>query len=218
MRARSESSHRFEGIIVIAIARWCSVLVVSVASSIAYGGGIDHRIGFDDTGVWNRNVQRGVEFGTIAVVVGGASWLGGDDRLGRTFWQAFDSGIVSSAGSEAMKHSFTRARPSQTDDPDEWFKGHGHYSFPSGEVALVAGSVAPFVFEYGREYPMVYGLELLTVYDMVARVKTQSHWQSDVLASAALGTAVGYYMHRRDQPFTLGLMPHGVQVGLRKQF
>lgn len=126
--------HRFEGIIVIAIARWCSVLVVSVASSIAYAGGIDHRIAFDDTGVWNRNVQRGVEFGTIAVVVGGASWLGGDDRLGRTFWQAFDSGIASSAGSEVMKHTFTRARPSQTDDPNEWFKGHGHTASQAGKL------------------------------------------------------------------------------------
>ena len=40
---------------------------------------------------------------------------------------------------------------------------------PSGEVALVASTVAPFVFEYGRDHPMVYGLELLTLYDMVAR-------------------------------------------------
>jgi len=41
--------------------------------------------------------------------------------------------------------------------------------FPSGEVTLVASTVAPFVFEYGRDLPMVYGLELLTLYDMVAR-------------------------------------------------
>ena len=44
----------------------------------------------------------------------------------------------------------------------EWFKGGGHYSFPSGEVTLVASTVAPFVFEYGRDHPMVYGLELST--------------------------------------------------------
>jgi hypothetical protein len=52
----------------------------------------------------------------------------------------------------------------------------------------------------------------------LARVKTQSHWQSDVIAGAALGTAVGYYMHLRDRPFILNVMPHGIQVGLRKQF
>ncbi|HLX31040.1 MAG TPA: phosphatase PAP2 family protein [Casimicrobiaceae bacterium] len=78
------------------------------------------------------------------------------------------------------------------DDPGKFFQGLGHYSFPSGEVAEVAGAVAPFVFEYGREHPAVYALEGSTIYDMVARVKTGSHWQSDVLVSAALGTAFGY--------------------------
>jgi len=202
------------------VARACLVLITALPP-VVYGGGplgIDHRVAFDDTGIWTRNVQRGVEYGSIAVVIGGALWEGGEDRLGRTFWQAFDSGVASSAGAEALKHVFTRARPSQTDDPNEWFKGGGHYSFPSGEVTLVASTVAPFVFEYGRDHPMVYGLELLTLYDMVARVKTQSHWQSDVIAGAALGTAVGYYMHLRDRPFILNVMPHGIQVGFRKQF
>jgi len=202
------------------LVRLFAVLIAGLPSGAYSGGplGIDHRVTLDDTGIWNRNVQRGVEYGSIAVVVGGALWEGGEDRLGRTFWQALDSGVASSAAAEALKHVFTRARPSQTDDPDQWFKGSGHYSFPSGEVALVASTVAPFVFEYGRDHPMVYGLELLTVYDMVARVKTQSHWQSDVIAGAALGTAVGYYMHLRERPFILNVMPHGIQIGLRKQF
>lgn len=142
---------------------WISLVfaVVSGASGCAFaaGGpfGIDHRVSRDDQGIWNRNVQFGVEYGTIAVVVGGALWAGSEDRLGRTFWQAFDSGVLSSVTAEAGKHIFTRARPSQTDDANKFFQGRGHYSFPSGEVALVAGSVAPFVFEYGPERGLCIG-------------------------------------------------------------
>lgn len=203
---------------------WISLVfaVVSGASGCAFaaGGpfGIDHRVSRDDQGIWNRNVQFGVEYGTIAVVVGGALWAGSEDRLGRTFWQAFDSGVLSSVTAEAGKHIFTRARPSQTDDANKFFQGRGHYSFPSGEVALVAGSVAPFVFEYGPEHPAVYALEALTLYDMVARVKSQSHWQSDVLVSAALGTGIGYYAHLRQHPILVQLIPGGVWMGLKRKF
>lgn len=189
-------------------------------SAFAAGGpfGIDHRGAYDNSGIWNRNVQLGVEYGTIAVVVGGALWEGSEDRLGRTFWQAFDSGVLSSLTAQAGKYVFTRARPSQTDNPNKFFQGSGHYSFPSGEVAEVAGAVAPFVFEYGREYPAVYALEALTVYDMVARVKTQSHWQSDVLVSAVLGTAFGYYAHQREHPILVQVLPGGAWVGLKRKF
>lgn len=180
--------------------------------------GIDHRVNFDDSGIWNRNVQKGVEYGTIAAVIGGALWEGSEDRLGRTFWQALDSTVMSSVTAQAGKYIFTRARPSQTDDPDKFFQGHGHYSFPSGEVAAIAGAVAPFVFEYGREYPAVYALEGLTLYDMVARVKTQAHWQTDVLASAAFGTAFGYYANHREPPIIVGWLPGGTWVGFKRQF
>jgi PAP2 superfamily protein len=203
---------------------WFSLIFVVLCGAcgcaFAAGGlfGIDHRVGFDNSGIWNRNVQHGVEYGTIAVVVGGALWEGSEDRLGRTFWQAFDSGVLSSLTAQAGKYVFTRARPSQTNDPNKFFQGSGHYSFPSAEVAEVAGAVAPFVFEYGREHPAVYALEALTLYDMVARVKSQSHWQSDVLVSAALGTAFGYYAHQREHPILVQLIAGGVWVGLKRQF
>ena len=129
-----------------------------------------------------------------------------------------DSSALGAISSEAMKHIFTRARPSQTSDPNQWFQGSGHYSFPSGEVTLVTSAVTPFMFEYGHDYPAVYALALLPVYDAIARVKTQSHWQTDVLAGAALGTLSGYLAHQRDNPFILGIMPHGITIGIRKEF
>ena len=42
------------------------------------------------------------------------------------------------------------------------------------------------------------------------------HWQSDVIAGYALGTAAGYLMHERQSPLVLSVMPHGIYVGLKK--
>ena len=168
--------------------------------------------------LWNRNVQRGVGCAVLATEVTGAFWLGGDDPLGKTFWQAMDSSALGVISSEAMKRIFTRARPSQTSDPNQWFQGSGHYSFPSGEVTFVTSAVTPFIFEYGHDHPAVYALTLLPVYDAIARVKTQGHWQTDVLAATALGTLTGYLAHRRDNPFILGVLPHGITVGVHKRF
>ncbi len=164
----------------------------------ASAGGIDHKVAFDDSGIWNRNIQKAVEYGSITVVLGGAAWEGGETRLGRTFWQA--------------------ARPMQTDDPNQWFQGSGHYSFPSGEVTLVSAVVSPFVFEYAHDHLWTLALEALPIYDAVARVKVHSHWETDVLAGFAIGTAGGYYAHSRDHPLILQVMPHGVAIGIRKQW
>lgn len=90
--------------------------------------GIDHRVAVDDSGIWHRNVQYAVEYGTIAAELAGAFWLGGDDPVGKTFWKAMDSSALGAISAEAMKHIFTRARPSQTSDPNQWFQGSGHYS------------------------------------------------------------------------------------------
>jgi undecaprenyl-diphosphatase len=75
----------------------------------ATAGGIDHKLTYDDSGIWNRNIQKGLEYGSIAVVLGGAAWEGGDTRLGRTFWQAVDSSVLGAVSSEAAAHLHSRA-------------------------------------------------------------------------------------------------------------
>ena len=75
------------------------------------------------------------------------------------------------------------------------------------------------VCEYRHDQPAVYALELLPIYDGIARVKVHGHWQSDVLFGFALGTTAGYFMHQRTQtPFVLNIMPHSIYVGLSKKF
>ena len=197
-----------------------AALVLAVSAASAGGGplGIDHKIPYDDSGIWKRSNQLLPEDLTIATVVGGSLWEGGESRLGNTFWRTLDSSVLGAVTSTVLKDVFTRARPSQTDDPDKWFQGKGHYSFPSGEVTFISAAVTPFVLEYGKDEPAVYALELLPVYDAIGRMKQQAHWQTDVLAGFALGTASGYYAQQRDSPFILGLLPGGFEVGLKKRF
>jgi hypothetical protein len=63
-------------------------------------------------------------------------------------------------------------------------------------ASAVSSIVTPFMLEYGHDYPAVYALELLPVYDAIARVKVQAHWQTDVLAGWALGSGTAWLIHR----------------------
>ena len=188
-------------------------------SAYAAGGplGIDSKLELNDRGVWKRSNQRAMEQVLVAGALIGSLWEGSDSRLGRTYWQSVDSFIIGQVGYLVLNNTFRRLRPSQTDSPNQWFKSGGH-SFPSSEVTAVSSIVTPFVLEYGKEHPVVYALELLPLYSATARVKSQAHWQSDVLAGWALGTATGYFSHSRKQPFTVMLLPHSLTVGWCKRF
>ncbi len=165
--------------------------------------GIDHELSLDQRGIWARKYQTGLEFGVLATEIGGALLLGNDDELGHTLWQAVDSTAVSSLTAEALKLSFSRARPNQGNNPNQWFKGRCCDSFPSGEVTLQASFVTPFIANYARDYPWIWSLELLPAYDAIARLKSQEHWQSDVIAGWVLGTAVGYWATTRNTPLSV---------------
>ena len=180
--------------------------------------GIDHELSLDQRGVWARKYQTGLEFGVLATEIGGALWLGNDDELGHTLWQAVDSTAVSSLTAEALKLSFSRARPNQGNNPNQWFKGRCCDSFPSGEVTLQASFVTPFIANYARDYPWIWSLELLPAYDAIARLKSQEHWQSDVIAGWVLGTAVGYWSTTRNTPLSVQFLPRGLSVGYYKRF
>ncbi len=188
--------------------------------ALAGGGpfGIDHKIRYDNSGIWKRTDQNIVYYGTIVSVGVGALWLGDDNELGDTLWRSVDSMVVTAVGTQALKWTFQRERPSQTDSPNQWFKGLHAQSFPSGEVAAVTSAVTPIIAHYGSEHPAVYALALLPAYDAVARVKTHGHWQSDVLVGAAIGVGVGLWAEHRQSPWIVSFMPHGVQVGFSKHW
>ncbi|MBI3373721.1 MAG: phosphatase PAP2 family protein [Betaproteobacteria bacterium] len=196
--------------------------IVLACTGLARAGGgplgIDHRLNFDDSGIWKRSTQNGVLGIVLTGTVAAAFWEGGETPMGRTLWQSVDSVLISAVATTGGKYVFTRVRPTQTDDPNQWFKGGKHYSFPSGEVGSMSAVVTPFILEYHNDHPWVWALEMLPAYDAVARMKVRAHWQTDVLAGWAIGAAAGYYAHSRDSPWTLGVLPRGVSVGFRKQW
>ncbi len=201
----------------IAVAMLCGSMLASAAHA---GGpfGIDHRVQYDNHGIWKRSLQKNLQYATLATVIGGAFALGDDDELGDTFWRSLDAVAVSAAGAQAMKWTFQRERPSQTDNPDRFFQGFHSDSFPSGEVAVVSGAVTPFIVKYGPDHPAVYALAALPLYDAIARVKVHGHWQSDVVVGAALGVGVGLWASRRDSPLIVGWLPGGFSVGYVHHF
>ena len=191
-----------------------------LAALPAARAGIDHELTYDDSGIWKRGYQEALEYGLIAGEVVGAVWEGGETRFGRTLWQSIDASVVSGIVAQAMKYAFSRVRPiDSNNDPNLWFKGHGNQSFPSGEVTEVSSIVTPLVLEYGHDHPGVYALELLPVYDGIARMKVQAHWQTDVLAGFALGSGTAWLLqHDSHSPFILRVMPHSVYVGIGRSW
>lgn len=203
----------------ILVSAFLVLLGIAGGSQAADGPfGIDHRLPYDNAGIWQRRNQLLLQDGAIVLVVAGALWEGDDTRVGHTFWQSVDSMALGAVTSEGMKYVFSRSRPAQSDDPNRWFQGRGNKSFPSGEVMAVTTAITPFVLEYGSEHPGIWALEILPLYDAVARVKVQAHWQSDVLASFVVGTAIGVYAHSRTSAISVGILPRGVTVGWKKNF
>ncbi len=204
----------------ICLSLLATYLLLICTAANAGGGplGIDYRLSYDDSGIWKRSNQIALRDIMVIGEFAGGVWEGGETRLGKTFWQSIDSSALASISVVGLNYAFTRARPGQIDDPNKWFQGGSHFSFPSGEVTAVSAIVAPFVLEYRHDYPAVYALELLPVYDGIARMKVWGHWQTDVLAGFALGGLTGYYAHDRDSPFILGVLPDGFTIGLHKQF
>lgn len=194
------------------------VLFLASGPVFASGGpiGIDHRLHYDNSGIWKRSNQKALLYGSIVTIGAGAIAFGDDDKLGDTLWRSVDAMVISGVGTQALKYTFRRERPSQTDDPNRFFK-HGQ-SFPSGEVAALSAAVTPFIANYGDEHPAVYALALLPAYDAVARMKVHAHWQSDVLVGALIGTGVGLWATRRDSPLVVGWLPGGFSVGYVHHF
>lgn len=190
--------------------------------ALSHAGGIldlDHRVALDQRGVWSRSNQLLLQYGVIATEIGGGLWFGRDDPLGDAFWRSVDASVTSALAAQGLKWLGGRERPSETASPDAWHRGQSSQSFPSGEVTLQAAFVTPLIVRYGDSTPAVWALEALPLYDAIARVKSQAHWQSDVLAGWALGTGFGYWTATRGgAPISVQILPKGLTVAWRQTF
>jgi undecaprenyl-diphosphatase len=198
------------------------LLMTASGSAIAGGGplGIDHEWAYDNHGIWARRYQSDFAYAVLATEGIGALWLGDDEHWGHEFWQSIDSTAVSGVTAEILKYAFSRARPYQGQGPNKWFQGSCCKSFPSSEVTLQASFVTPIILdETARGNYWIWALEALPIYDGIGRMKQQAHWQTDVLAGWALGTAVGYWsVHRGETPLSVEILPRGMTIGFHRRF
>lgn len=118
-----------------------------------------------------------------------------DARLQDAAFTSFQSGVYAMLLSGAAKGMFGRLRPHEIDDPARFRPFSGHRSFPSGHTALAFAIATPWVVYYPG--PLTYGLMGLSAGTAVARLTTEHHWFTDVVAGAALGTLTGYWLAKR---------------------
>lgn len=180
--------------------------------------GLDRYDEKEDRGLSSRPNQKRLDVLIIAGVLGTALWEGTDTRLGRTNWQALDAMLTTAATTEVMKNVFSRPRPAQNPDASTWFAGKGHKSFPSGETAMVAAFVTPYILDLHEEHPAAWGLLALPLYMGAARMASQGHWLTDVLVGAGVGAVMGVQAHQRERPLILTLTGDGVFVGWKTKF
>lgn len=205
-----------------ALRQACLGLVMALSAGTASADGgflkLDHRLNLDNRGLWSNSTQKTIQYGAALAVVGGALWEGRDTRLGRTMFKAADAMVLADATALVAKRVFRRQRPIDGNDPGVWGRSSSDRSFPSGEVTHITAIVTPFIAEYHKDYPAVWALAALPVVVGVGRLKSQEHWQTDVLAGMALGVGMGLYAHGRSDSLSIGWLPDGLTIGYKTRF
>jgi len=199
--------------LLVALLALCAAL--APAASRADGSFIDRRLSKDTGGIYQA--QDAVPVGLALLAGGCALWEGTENKLGRTCWESGESIAIGGLSAEALQLITGRRSPSDTGDPGHWFSG-SKGSFPSLHVTVTTAAVTPVIVQFVRDDPWVAALALLPAYEMVARVKAQEHWQTDVLAGALLGAGVGVYEAERNSPFVFYLLPRGAFAGFSRRF
>ncbi len=133
-------------------------------------------------------------------------------------WQGIDSEIIAGVSAQAGKYIFTRTRPSdhgqslpvvparlelQLSQRGGFRRRRAGHALHARIRQRVSGDLRP---------------ALLPLYVGAGRIKNQAHWQTDVLAGWAVGGLSGWYAHSRDVPIMIQLLPHGFEIGFKKQF
>jgi len=109
-----------------------------------------------------------------------------------------------------------RSRPDAEKGPHDFHPFSGAASFPSGHTASIFAMVMPWVFYYPG--PVTYAMVAVATGTAIARIQRQRHWFTDVLAGAAISTAMSHFLykrHRNAQNPSVNIMPTGSGLSMR---
>ena len=181
----------------------CALLALASPGAQAGGGplGIDHEWALDQSGIWARSIPDGARIRRRSPPKRrGALWFGNDNEIGHTFWQSADASIVSGLGALALKVRRSAARvPTRATIRTSGFKAAAARASRAARSRCRRASSRRSSSTTRSEHPWVWSLEALPIYDGIARMKSQAHWQTDVIAGWVLGTAVGYWSTTRQR-------------------
>ncbi len=118
---------------------------------------------------------------------------------------AMFSAALTGVACNVLKVLVLRSRPAADMGQMSFFNVGGYIehkglflSFPSGDVALVAGA-AGFIFYFVKDWylrALVVAIPLLTC---ASRIQLNRHWPSDTVLSVCLGLLIGHYLWRSHQ-------------------
>ena len=149
--------------------------------------------------------------GSGVIYVVALLWLGGRAarrrRVAHLGLRCAESIAVSSSVSGIIKGLAGRARPFATPgEPWHWGFAHGwvdarYFSMPSGHTTVLFAATAALMVTSGQTRPlprlaMVAAALTSALLVAFARVYSDQHWLSDVLAGALLGSLTGYRIAR----------------------
>jgi len=121
-----------------------------------------------------------------------------------------EAGALGLLSSTALKFAAGRERPNETSSRSSWHEGGD--GFPSGHVTAAFAVAQVFADRMPREQwgwrVLAYGLAGATAY---ARLDSNVHWMSDVVAGAALGLSTGRFVSGRAAAGPAGRVTLGVQ-------
>ena len=150
----------------------------------------------DDIAEQAEKLGNGGYDAAIVAAYGGLGLLLKDSRMQDTALLAAESFLAANAAGTLIKYTAGRARPYAEDGKRRFtpfrFKS-ARTSFPSGHTvsAFSLASVFAARSESRAVKVMVYSLASSVA---LQRIYADKHWASDVLAGAALGTAVGRWV------------------------
>lgn len=148
-------------------------------------------------------------------------YVTGQDRVTRIFAEILESHFISGLGKNLSQAYAGRLRPSAGQGPESWGNDDAT-SFPSGHAINIFQLATVFSHHVDRTWFTV-GAYTVAASVGVQRVASRSHWASDVIVSAAFGTAVArcvVNLHERygaAQP-AVAAGPEGPVLGLSWRF
>lgn len=110
------------------------------------------------------------------------------------------TGVASFIG----KHIFRLERPSFDRTRQHWFSREAADAMPSGHTMSAFATASVLAQEYPRFAPLFYGLALWVG---IARVQESTHWFSDVVVGAALGTLFGWESWKLTREYEIEIQP-----------